>query len=110
LFQTYTNPQTKEIIMLTTKTVFAVIATIATVSVSAHAADRQTNPLHPVYVAERNTVEFAATEGARYVDSGNPRHPAFARNGSAGDWLTTGKGDSGSNADTRNPLHPWYYR
>jgi hypothetical protein len=94
--------------MLRTKTIFAVIATIATVFVSAYAADRQTNPLHPAYFAERNTVEFVATEGAPYVDSGNPLHPAFVRNGQTGDWLNTGKGDDKPYADVRNPLHPSY--
>jgi ribosomal protein L31 len=106
LFQTNTHPQTKEIIMFMTKTVCAVIATISTVSINAYAADRQTNPLHPAYFAD--TVEFAASEGARYVDSGNLLHPAFARNGSAGDWIATGKGDGKPYADTRNPLHPAY--
>jgi hypothetical protein len=94
--------------MSTTKTIFAVIATIATVSVNAYAGDRQTNPLHPGYYAERNTVEFAATEGAPYVDSGNPLHPAFVRNGQTSNWLSTGNADGKPYVNARNPLHPSY--
>jgi hypothetical protein len=97
--------------MFTTKTVFAVIATIAAVSVGAHAADRQTNPLHPAYYAERNTGEFAATAGpAQYADAGNPLHPAFARHGSTRNWPTIVKGEVSSYADAHNPLHPSYRR
>jgi hypothetical protein len=94
--------------MFTTKTIFAVIAAIAAVSVNAYAGDRQTNPQHPAYFAERNTLEFAATEGAFYVDSGNPLHPAFVRNGQTGNWLSTGKGDGAPYVDARNPLRPSY--
>jgi hypothetical protein len=110
LFQTYTNPQIKEIIMLTTKTVFAVIATIATVSVSAYAADRQTNPLHPAYYAERVTTEFNVTTTQRYVDAGNPLHPAFAKTTSSAEWVATGVGNIQRYVDARNPLHPAFNR
>ena len=44
--------------MLTTKTLAVAIAAVAISSVSAHAAARQTNPLHPAYHAERTVGEF----------------------------------------------------
>lgn len=68
--------------MLTIKSLSLVVATIATLSISAHAAERQPNPLHPAFAKTAFRTEWmtaGAIDGKRYVDERNPLNPAFKR-------------------------------
>ena len=96
--------------MLTTKTLSAVIATVAMLSINAYAAPSQDNPLHPAYYAERVTTEFAVGSAERYVDAANPLHPAYNKPGMATEWIATGAGTNERYGDARNPLHPAFKR
>ena len=94
--------------MFTIKTSLVVILPIAAASLNAYAGDRQTNPLHPSYYAERVTLDLPVHAGTPYVDFRNPLHPTFARNDSEVEWIATKQGDVAPYVDTRNPLHPSY--
>ena len=97
--------------MLTLKTMsVVVIATVATLSINAQAAERQTNPLHPVYFAERITVAFEYLPAQAYVDTNNPLHPAFAKTTFRDEWMTTAAIGDKSYIDSGNPLHPMFKR
>ena len=96
--------------MLTTKTLSVVFATVATLSLNGYAADRQDNPLHPTYYAERVSTQFDVTPAQRYVDAGNPLHPTFAKTTFNTDWIATGMADGKAYVDSRNPLHPSFSR
>lgn len=96
--------------MLTNKTVTAVVLVVATLSINAYAAPSQDNPLHPAYYAERITTEFNVRVTERYVDAGNPLHPAFAKTSFPADWIATGAGNGERYVDSRNPLHPTFKR
>ena len=96
--------------MLTTKTLSVVIATLATLSLNGYAAERQDNPLHPAYYAERVSTEFNVTPTQHYLDAGNPLHPTFAKTTFNTDWVATGIADGKPYVDSRNPLHPSFNR
>ena len=96
--------------MLTIKTLSVVFATVATLSVNAHAAARQDNPLHPAYYAERATVAFQYLPTQPYVDASNPLHPAFAKTTFNNAWISTGASSGKAYVDSRNPLHPAFNR
>lgn len=96
--------------MLTTKTLSAVIATVATLSANVYAAPLQDNPLHPAYYAERATVTFQYLPTQPYVDAGNPLHPAFAKTTFDTPWISTGASNRKAYVDSRNPLHPAFNR
>jgi hypothetical protein len=96
--------------MLTTKTLATVIAAVATMSINAQAAERQTNPLHPAYFAESASVDFQYLPTTNYVDAGNPLHPAFAKTTFRDKWMTTAAIESKPYVDERNPLHPMFKR
>lgn len=86
----------------------AVIAAVTTLS--ANAAERQTNPLHPAYYAERATVTFEYLPTQNYVDAGNPLHPSFAKTAFHDEWMTTAAISGKPYIDERNPLHPMFKR
>ena len=94
--------------MLTRKTLAVVIAAVATLS--ANAAERQTNPLHPAYYAERTPVTFQYLPTQAYVDANNPLHPTFAKTTFNDAWISTGASSGNAYVDSGNPLHPSYKR
>ena len=96
--------------MLTIKSLSLVVATIATLSISAHAAERQANPLHPAYYAQRATIAFEYLPTQPYVENGNPLHPAFAKTAFRTEWMTAGAIDGKLYVDERNPLNPAFKR
>ena len=96
--------------MLTRKTLAVVIAAVAAMTFNAQAAERQTNPLHPAYYAERTTVSFEYLPTQRYVDAGNPLHPSFAKTAFQAEWISTAATAFKLYRDTRNPLHPAFKR
>lgn len=96
--------------MLNTKTLSVVIAAVATLSVNTYAAERQMNPLHPAYYAERAIVDFEFLPTQNYVDAANPLHPAFTRTTFRAEWMTTGAIGGKPYVDARNPLHPAFKR
>lgn len=96
--------------MLTNKSVNAVILAVATLSINASAAPSQDNPLHPAYYAERVTSEFNIKATERYVDTGNPLRPAYAKTSFSTDWVATGSPTNNPYVDARNPLHPTFKR
>lgn len=96
--------------MLTTQTLAVAIAAVAISSISAHAAERQTNPLHPAYYAERAIVNFQYLPTQAYVDAGNPLHPSHAKNTFREEWMATAAIGGKSYIDSGNPLHPMFKR
>ena len=94
--------------MLTSKTLSVVIATVATLS--ANAAERQTNPLHPAYYADRTPVTFQYLPTQPYVDANNPLHPSYAKTTFNDTWISTGASSGKAYVDSGNPLHPSYKR
>ena len=96
--------------MLTLKTLSVVIAAAATLSISAHADERQANPLHPAYYAERTIVDFQYIPTQAYVDAGNPLHPAFAKTAFNNAWISTAAIGGNAYVDSGNPLHPAFKR
>jgi hypothetical protein len=94
--------------MLTRKTLVIVIATVATLS--AQAADRQSNPLHPAYYAERTPVTFQYIPTEAYVDANNPLHPSYAKIKFNDAWISTAAVSGNVYVDSGNPLHPSYKR
>ena len=96
--------------MLTIKTLSVAVATVATLSLNTYAAERQANPLHPAYYAERATVAFEYLPTQPYVDAGNPLHPTFAKTMFNTAWIATGASDGKPYVDSRNPLHPAFNR
>ena len=97
--------------MLTTKTLAVAIAAVAISSVSVHAAERQTNPLHPAYHAERTVGEFQYLPTQAYVDAGNPLHPSHGLSKVDAGWVGVGAvASSPSYVDSNNPLHPAFKR
>ena len=96
--------------MLTTKTLATVIAAVATLSINAHAAERQSNPLHPAYYAERVTVAFQYLPTQAYADAGNPLHPSFSKIAFRDEWMNTAAIGGKAYVDDRNPLHPAFKR
>ncbi len=96
--------------MLTTKTLAIAIAAVAISPLSAHAAERQTNPLHPAYYAERTVVDFQYLSTQAYVDAGNPLHPSYAKTAFRDEWLTTAAISGNAYVDSNNPLHPMFKR
>ena len=95
--------------MLTTKTLAVAIAAVAISSISAQAAERQSNPLHPAYYAERTTVDFQYIPTTSYVDADNPLHPSYAKTAFRDEWITTAA-ISKAYIDSNNPLHPMFKR
>lgn len=95
--------------MLNIRTLITAV-TIAAASVNGFAAERQTNPLHPSYYAERVTIDFPVRTMERYADAGNPLHPAFTKTAFRAEWMVTAKGDGKPHMDSRNPLHPFFRR
>ncbi len=98
--------------MLMIKTLPVAIAAIATLSLNSYAAERQDNPLHPAYYAERVSTEFNVTPTQRYVDADNPLHAAFsfAKTTFNAAWIATGIANAKPYVDSRNPLHPSFNR
>ena len=96
--------------MLATKTLAVTISAVATLSIGAHAAERQINPLHPAYYAERTTVTFQYLPTEAYLDARNPLHPAFAKTTFNNAWISTGASSGKAYVDSRNPLHPAFNR
>jgi hypothetical protein len=96
--------------MFTTKTLATVVAAVATLSINAHAAEHQSNPLHPAYYAERATVAFQYLPTQAYVDAANPLHPSFAKTTVRDEWITTAAIGGKAYVDDRNPLHPAFKR
>ena len=97
--------------MITLKTMSIVVITaVATLSANTQAAERQANPLHPGYYAERATVAFEYLPTQQYVDAGNPLHPAFAKTAFRNEWMTTAAIQGKAYVDSRNPLHPAFKR
>ena len=94
--------------MLTSKTLAVVIATVATLS--ANAAERQTNPLHPAYYADRTPITFQHLPTQPYVDANNPLHPSYAKTTFNDTWISTGASSGNAYVDSGNPLHPSYKR
>jgi hypothetical protein len=94
--------------MLTRKTLVIVIATVATLS--AQAADRQSNPLHPAYYAERTAVTFQYIPTQAYFDANNPLHPSYAKTTYNDAWMSTAAVVGAAYVDSGNPLHPSYKR
>ncbi len=96
--------------MLTTKILSVAIAGVATLSLNGYAAERQDNPLHPAYYAGRVSTEFNVAPTQRYVDTGNPLHPIFAKTTFNAAWIATGMANAKPYVDSRNPLHPSFSR
>ena len=96
--------------MLTTQTLAVALAAVATLSFHAQAAERQANPLHPAYYAERTTVAFQNLPTQAYVDAANPLHPSFAKTTFRDEWMTTAAIGGKAYVDDRNPLHPTFKR
>ena len=94
--------------MLTRKTLAVVIAAVATLS--ANAAERQTNPLHPAYYADRTSITFQSLPTQPYVDANNPLHPSYAKTTFNDAWISTGANSGNAYVDSGNPLHPSYKR
>ena len=96
--------------MLTTQTLAVALAAVATLSFHAQAAERQANPLHPAYYAERTTVAFQYIPTPPYMDVANPLHPSFAKTTFRDEWITTGAIEGKAYVDSGNPLHPMFKR
>ena len=96
--------------MLTTKTLAVAIATVAISSISAQAAERQSNPLHPAYYADRTVVDFQYLPTQAYVDAGNPLHPSYAKTTFHDEWMATAAIGGKAYIDSGNPLHPMFKR
>ena len=96
--------------MLTTKTIAVTIAAVATMSINVYAAERQTNPLHPAYFAERTAVDFQYMPTKNYVDAANPLHPSYAKSTVRDEWITTAAIGGKAYIDSNNPLHPMFKR
>ena len=96
--------------MLTTKTLVVAIAAIAISSISAQAAERHSNPLHPAYFAERAIVDFQYIPTKNYVDAGNPLHPSYAKSAFCDEWIITAAIGGNAYVDSNNPLHPKFKR
>ena len=96
--------------MFTTKTLAVALAAIAISSISAQAAERQSNPLHPAYFAERAIVDFQYIPTKNYVDAGNPLHPSYAKSAFHDEWMTAAAIGGNAYVDSNNPLHPKFKR
>ena len=95
--------------MLTRKTL-AVVVIAAVATLSANAAERQTNPLHPAYYADRTPLTFQYLPTQPYVDANNPLHPSYAKTTFNDAWISTGASSGKTYVDSGNPLQPSYKR
>jgi hypothetical protein len=79
-------------------------------SINVQAAERQSNPLHPSYYAERTNVAFQYIPTQAYVDARNPLHPSYAKTTVRDEWMMTAAIGGKAYVDDRNPLHPAFKR
>ena len=100
----------KQGLHLVLATVGAMLANLS----SAHADELERNPLHPAYFMDRASADISdsarASSSDKYLDSGNPLHPMYARNRTALEWVAAAGRSTEIYVDSNNPLHPAYRR
>lgn len=95
--------------------VATLVGTILAGSLSAHAAPRSNNPLHPSYYSDRSNVPDVKSRGRGQTvvdtNAANPLHPNYyAARLTDRVWAPTAKTIAAPYSDVMNPLHPSYKR